>query len=116
MRGFIKRSKYGAVKHNGYDSQKEYKRSIELKLLEKSGIITDLQEQVPFLLLPKQEVKGFNGKMICGRREMKYIADFVYYDEKGNYIVNDVKGFRTPEYKRKKRLMKVILGIDILET
>ena len=110
-----KRSKYGAEKKGGYDSKKEYRRAMELKLLEKEGIISELREQVRFELLPKQEVIGFNGKAICGRRKMEYVADFVYMrDDKE--IVEDSKGFRTDVYKRKKRLMKRILGIDILET
>ena len=111
----IKRSKYGSTKTNGYDSKKEAKRADILKLMNKQGLISDLQEQVPFILLPKQEVKDFKGKTICGRREMKYIADFVYI-EKNNTIVEDCKGMRTTEYLRKKRLMKKIHDIDIRET
>lgn len=77
--------------------------------------LTDIQEQVSFILLPKQEIIGFNGKIICGRRAMKYIADFVYF-ENGVQVVNDAKGFRTPEYKRKKNLILKIHGITIKET
>mgnify|MGYP000981456289 CR=1 FL=1 len=39
-------AKYNNVKIDGYDSKKEYRRAKELKLLEKKGIITGLQEQV----------------------------------------------------------------------
>ena len=115
MKYVFKRSKYGAKKSNGYMSTKESKRADILKLLQKNGTISDLQEQVKFNLLPKQEILGFNGKIICGRREMNYIADFVYF-EKGIQIVEDVKGFRTPQYKRKARLMEKIHGIKIKET
>ena len=38
-------AKYNNVKIDGYDSKKEYRRAKELKLLEKKGIITGLQEQ-----------------------------------------------------------------------
>jgi hypothetical protein len=110
-----KRHKYGATKTNGYDSKKEYNRSTHLKLMQRSGIITDLKEQVPFELLPAQYVKDHSGKEICGRRAMKYIADFTYY-QKGVYIVEDVKGYRTKEYKRKANLMLKIHGIHIKET
>lgn len=110
-----KRSKYGAKKVNGYDSTKEAKRAEVLKLMQKQGIISDLQEQVTYELLPKQEIMGFGGKMICGRRAMNYIADFVYIQD-GVKIVEDVKGFRLQAYKQKARLMKRIYGIIIKET
>ena len=35
-----------------FDSQKEYKRWCELRLLEKAGEITNLQRQVPFEVIP----------------------------------------------------------------
>ena len=112
---FFKKSKFKSQKTQGYDSKKEYKRSVELKHLEQQNIISDLKEQVVYVLLPKQEIKGYNGKIICGRREMKYIADFVY-NRDNKEVVEDCKGYRTTEYKKKKNLMKKILGIEILET
>jgi hypothetical protein len=115
MKKPFKASKFHSIKSGGYMSRKEHKRALELKQMAKAGIITDLQEQVPFELLPKQEVIGFNGKMMCGRRSMKYIADFVYI-ENGVQVVEDSKGFRTPEYKRKRNLMLKIHGITIKET
>ena len=52
-----KKSKYGAnkVEVDGikFDSQRESKRYIELKQLERAGIIKDLQLQVVFELQPK---------------------------------------------------------------
>jgi hypothetical protein len=113
----MKRHKYSAVKTNGYDSKKEAKRAGILKLLEKAGEIKDLKEQVPFILCPAQYVTGFNGKEVCARREMKYIADFVYVDTKtGEMVVEDSKGFKTSEYKKKANLMRKIYGITIKET
>ena len=44
-------AKYNNVKIEGYDSKKEYRRAKELKLLEKKGIITGLQEQVKYELI-----------------------------------------------------------------
>ena len=44
--------KYKNVKNNGYDSTIEYKRSLVLKEMEQEGIISNLQEQVEFELLP----------------------------------------------------------------
>lgn len=111
----FKKHKYHAVKTNGYDSKKEAKRAEVLKIMQSDGIISELEEQVPYVLCEKQYGVGFNNKVICLRREMKYIADFVYVQD-GVCIVEDCKGFKTPEYKRKKRLMKKLFDIDIKET
>ena len=111
----VKKHKYKAIKTNGYDSKRESKRADVLKLMLKQGLIENLEEQVPFILCPKQEGKDFRGKIICLRREMKYIADFVYF-ENGVRIIEDCKGFRTKEYLRKKLLMKKLYNIDIKET
>lgn len=51
-----------------------------------------------------------NDVLIC-----TYYADFTYW-EKGKYIVEDKKGVRTPVFNLKKKLLKAILGIDILIT
>lgn len=114
-RFYKKNTKYNSEKINGFDSKKEYRRFCELKILESKNIISDLNTQVPYILCPKQEGLDFKGKTICIRREMKYIADFVYI-ENGNIIVEDSKGFKTEQYKRKKRLMERIYGIKIKET
>lgn len=110
-----KKSKYSSVKTRGYDSKKEARRADVLKLMEKSGYISDLREQVSYELLPSQYVKDYNGKEVCGRMNMRYVADFVYV-ENGKTVVEDCKGYRTTDYKRKKRLMKLILNIEIKET
>ena len=102
------RNKYGNKKQviNGrkFASIKEANRFKTLSLLQSAGEISLLQFQVPYRL-------EIDGKLIC-----KYIADFVYYDNKGAMIVEDTKGFRTPEYKLKAKLMKAIHGVEILET
>ena len=99
------KNKYHAIKSAGYDSRKEHKRAIELKLLEKAGIISDLQEQVKFTLL--QSFKDNQGNH---EREIAYIADFVYYDnEKKTKVVEDVKSAFTkklPVYVIKRKMFK----------
>lgn len=112
-----KKSKYSNVKTNGYDSKKEYARATVLKILEKSGAIVNLQEQVSFILAPSQYVVNKKGKEVCARREMKYVADFVYTEsETAKEVVEDCKGFKTKEYTKKKNLMKRIFEIEIRET
>ena len=107
-------SKYNNSKYDGYDSKREAKRATELKLLEKAGIISHLQEQVVYELIPSQ-YRIVNGKKKCVERAMKYIADFQYV-ENGETVVEDVKGFRTEVYKMKKKLMLFIHDIQIKET
>ena len=110
------KNKYGATKvvSNGktFDSKKEAKRYTELLIMQKNNHIKDLQTQVKYVLIPSQ--KDENGKVI--ERECSYIADFVYFDIKANKtIVEDTKGFRTPEYKIKKKLMLYVHNIRIKE-
>lgn len=106
-------SKYNNSKYNGYDSKKEAKRAAELKLLEKAGVISNLQEQVVYELIPAQ-YRIVNGKKKCIERAIKYIADFQYV-ENGNTVVEDVKGFRTDVYRIKKKLMLYFHNIRIKE-
>lgn len=84
-----------------FDSKLEAKRYNELKLMERSGIIKDLQLQPSFELIPTFKK---NGKTF---RACSYKADFTYYDqEKQQQIVEDTKGFETKDYKIKKKLFE----------
>ena len=108
-------SKYGAKKvtYDGktFDSQKEAQRYAELRLLERGKVISDLQCQVKFELLPSQSVKG---KLV--ERDVNYIADFTYVDKRtGEFIVEDAKGMKTKEYVLKRKMMLYFHGIKIRE-
>lgn len=105
-------AKYGNKKIGSFDSKKEWRRYSDLLLFEKAGIISGLQTQVTFELLPTQLDE--NGKVI--ERKISYIADFVYVDCKtGKTIVEDAKGFRTKDYIIKRKLMLHLKGIRIKE-
>lgn len=110
------RSKYGNKKivSGGmtFDSQKEYRRFCELSLLERAGKITNLERQVKFVLIPSQRDTE-SGKLL--EREISYVADFVY-TENGKQVVEDTKGFRTADYKLKRKMMLYFHGIKIKET
>lgn len=101
------RNKYRAIKTivDGikFDSKKEARRYQELKLLEKSGEITNLTLQPRFDLIINDVKCGF------------YKADF-QYETAFESIVEDVKGMKTPVYNLKKKLIKAIYGIEIFET
>ena len=96
-----------------FDSVKEYRRFCELSLLAKAGAITDLQQQVKFVLIPAQ-YEGDGRKRRCIERECAYIADFVYV-ENGKTIVEDAKGVRTKDYVIKRKLMLFIHHIRVRE-
>ena len=49
-----KRNKYGAQRVGEHASRKEHNRAVQLKLLQRAGVISDLREQVPFELIPAQ--------------------------------------------------------------
>lgn len=103
-----RKSKYGSrkVEVDGivFDSKKEAKRYGELKVLLKAGEIDILALQSPFELNPG------------GTFSYVYKADFFYLDIKTqSFICEDVKGFRTVEYKKKAKLMLTVYGIKIRE-
>lgn len=101
-----RRSKFNAKKvsidGNNFDSKLEADRYLELKLLEKQGVISEL-------VFHKKYPLYVNNILICS-----YEADFVYKSN-GKEIVEDTKGFLTKEYKIKKKLMSAVYGIDIVE-
>ena len=92
-----------------FDSAKEGKRYTKLRDMERAGKIHGLRLQVPFELVPSFECDGVK------YRGMKYVADFVYYRD-GKVVVEDCKGFKTAEYKMKKKLMAYINRINIEES
>lgn len=110
---FPKKSKYHSRKvqtsDGVFDSKKEYEHWLKLKNLQYSGYISDLQRQVEFTLIPKQVINGKTAELPC-----HYRADFVY-TLNGEKVVEDVKGFKTPEYIIKRKLMLWVHGIKVVE-
>lgn len=105
-----------------FQSRKEANRYRQLKLLEGAGMIRDLQMQVKYVLIPAQYSKDEftkSGKPKCIERECSYTADFVYYDEYGELVVEDVKGYRKDGayniFTIKRKLMLQVHGIRIKE-
>lgn len=116
-----------------FDSKKEANRYIELLLLQRAGKISNLREQVKYVLIPAQyeeyeRVSPKTGKKLKpGRRllekECAYIADFVYTDNAtGKEVVEDTKGYRDPssagyaKFVIKRKLMLHLYGVRIKET
>jgi len=111
-------SKYRNIRVGSNASKKEGWRAYELRTLANIKEISNLKEQVPFLLIPAQ-YGMVDGKRKCLERSTKYIADFTYNDSEGNFIVEDTKSEATrkiPSYVMKRKLMLQVHGIKIKET
>jgi hypothetical protein len=80
-----------------YDSKREYFRHLELLEMETNGVISELNRQVEFTLLPAVKVTETvqlktKSKEVTKtiQQPIKYVADFVY-TENGEKVVEDVK-------------------------
>jgi hypothetical protein len=89
----------GIVFHSG----KEARRYQDLIVLERAGKIRDLELQKRFDLV-------INGIKIC-----TYVGDFYYFDEADLPVLEDVKGYKTQIYRLKRKLVKALYGLDIVE-
>lgn len=102
------RNKKTVVDGITFDSQKEARRYEELKILLRSGMISDLKLQPEFTI--SEGYRALDGKKVSAAR---YIADFSYIQD-GQRVVEDVKGAKTPVYKLKARVL-ADMGITITE-
>ena len=133
-----KKNKLNAEKCGGYDSKREERRAAELRLMQMGGKISNLREQVPYLLIPaiyktedghlienvhekpKKELEKEFGKLTLVERSVVYVADFVYKKD-GKTVVEDAKGFKDPssavyaKFVLKRKLMLYIHGIEVRE-
>lgn len=100
------KSKYGSVKvrtdEGVFDSKREYACWLELKAKQSQGLITHLERQKTFTI-------DHEGVRIC-----RWTADFVFF-EGGVRVVADAKGYRTPVYRLKKKLMQAFFKVEIRE-
>lgn len=108
-----------------FDSKKEGARYLQLRELEKKGLIKNLELQKTFELLPPQREKSTmtkTGKEKQGKtleRAVNYIADFVYINELGEMVVEDVKGYKNggayQVFTIKRKLMLYVYGVKVKE-
>lgn len=98
----MRRSKYGAVRVGPFASKREAQHFAKLKMLEQSGNIKNLQQQVRFNL-------QVNDQKIC-----TYVADFVYEMPDGKIVIDETKGFKTDVFKLKWKLLQAIHGNNFL--
>ena len=102
------RAKKTVVDGITFDSKAESERYKKLKERADKEEITHLELQPKF----KCEI---GGKLIC-----TYKADFRYFEQTlsgTRLVVEDVKGFKTPVYRLKKKLVEALYpGVTITET
>lgn len=89
-----------------FDSKAEAEHYANLKLLEKAGVIQNLELQPRFLLQDGFMYQGHH------ERKIEYVADFRYQRD-GRTIVEDVKGVKTDVYKLKRKLFLHKYGDEI---
>ena len=116
----VRRSKYNARKTTVcgivFDSAKEARRWQELRALQQAGQINALECQVPYPLIVTNLQTGECVEV--GR----YVADFRYWTvktqpaQRDRLVVEDTKGFRTPTYRLKRKIVEALYGIRITET
>ena len=102
------RSKFGnrivSIKGKTFHSKKEHRDYLKLKALQDAGVIRDLQTQVKFPL-------KVYGVFVCS-----YVADFTWVDvATSQLVVADSKGYKTRDYRLKKKLMRAIKKQEIVE-
>lgn len=106
-----------------FDSVHEKNRYLELKIMERAGMIHGLELQKKFQLIPAQREPDTIGKR-GGKHKGKviekgvaYFADFAYYTADGDLVVEDAKSdaTKTTEYIIKRKLMLYVHGIRVKE-
>lgn len=87
-----------------HQSTLEARRCTELHLMERGGLIRDLQAH------PQKRFRlDVNGVHVCD-----YLADFVYFDiERNREVVEDTKGFMTEVARLKLKLVAAVHGIEV---
>ena len=86
-----------------FASQKEARVYRDFKLLERAGKLESLVLQMRYPLVVE-------GRLVC-----TYVADFVVKPVGKPLEIYDAKGYRTREYKLKKKLFEALMGIQIRE-
>ena len=121
-----KKSKYNNKKivneFGTWDSKKEFNRWLVLKEAEAQGVITDLQRQVKFELIPavrEKYIKHLKTKdKECERTiqlPITYTCDF-QYTKNGETIIEDVKAspkMLPKDFVLKEKMMFALKGIKI---
>jgi hypothetical protein len=99
------RSKCCVIDNIKFKSIKEAKRYLVHKNDKAKGLIKDYFLQPKYLLVKKNDKN----------RAVTYAADFKVIKNDNSEVIEDVKGYKTKDYIIKKKLMKEIYNIDVIE-
>jgi hypothetical protein len=104
-----------------YDSRTEMLRGLDLQLLQRGGVIRNLERQVKFPLEYRCSCGGIT--VMAGNRPAHYTADFVYEEKtmikepEGGVtgpvwvrVVEDVKGYADETSKLRVRVFEAVTG------
>jgi len=108
-----RRNKYGARKTvvDGitFDSAKEARRYMDLRILQAAGVISDLNLKERFdFVINGRTVKMRNGQAA------RYTCDFTYI-ENGVKIIEEVKGFKVRDYPLRRAIFEHLYGVKLRE-
>lgn len=85
-----------------FDSKREAHRYLTLKILQKGGLIQNLELQPTYSI-------DINGQHLC-----KVKLDFRYWDnEQGKQVVEDSKGVDNAVSKLKRKLVLALHGVEV---
>ena len=82
-----------------FDSKREARRYTYLNDLLQAGIISDLELQPEFEIIPSYKKNGHTIRKIVYKADFRYVQD-------GKIVVEDVKGIRTDVFNLKKKLVE----------
>ena len=107
-----RKSKFGSKRHEVlgiiFDSVGEGQHYSQLVLLQRAGEIVSIDRQVGYDLV----IKDLHGKDFVLE---SYRADFVVKFSDERVEIQDFKGVRTRDFIRKKKWMRLVLGLEIVE-
>lgn len=82
-----------------FSSKREANYFMQLRLAQKSGDLLFFLRQAPFHL----------------PGNVRYVVDFVEFWKNGDVRFTDTKGFKTPMYIAKRKMVQALYPIEILE-
>lgn len=91
-----------------FDSKAEAARWVELQILERTRKISNLQRQVPIVLIAGAKLWGADR----ARPAWRLVVDF-HYVQDGVPVWEDTKGFETAMSLAKRHAAKALHGIDV---
>ena len=99
-----------------FDSKAEMLRWQELQMLERAGVIVNLQRQLIMpLVIGRQQVRIRSGRYYKNGRACIYTADFSYI-ENGYRVIEESKGHDDPCSRLRRAVVEAIYGIEIRVT